>query len=75
MCEIQNNCGFYKHLIELKKIPAGSDCPKPDPKQCPRYRYKTGEVPLTVVQSVFNIVTNPYTTDLPLSQEETKMYK
>jgi len=71
MCEKQTKCGLYLYLTEVGKIKSGQNCPKPDPKECPRYNFDNGGN-VEKARSVFK-VDNIFTHNLPLSYEETEM--
>lgn len=71
MCEKQKNCGLYNYLIENGKLAVGTNCPKPNPKDCPRYQFHNGK-DVEQARRVFG-VENVYTHKLPLSREEMLM--
>lgn len=71
MCEKQRNCGLYNFLVETGKITDGQICPKPDPADCPRYKFDDGQN-VEISKKVFR-VENVYTYELPISHEEMKL--
>ncbi len=73
MCEIQEKCGFYIYLRSTNRIAAGLDCPKENPLNCPRFKVKSGQVPMKLAQKIYGTSGNIYKHELPISMEESSM--
>ncbi len=73
MCELQNNCGFYIYLRSTNRIPAELNCPKVEPRECPRYKVRVGKINNVIAKKIYNVDGDVYKHELPISHEEARM--